>query len=162
MTTSVVWAAERHFEPVETSPGQARDFVTSQLLRHDLAYLADDVRLVVSELVTNAVIHAATPTHVRLEELSFCVKLTVSDDSVDMPVRRLSSRLTSHDEGGRGLWAVDACSADWGTDLAGSEGKCIWALFAVRPTSSWVTSTAHGESHRLQGSPQEPQVAPST
>jgi len=41
--------------------------VTRQLVDHRLAYLVDEVRLVASELATNAVVHAATEFTVVLE-----------------------------------------------------------------------------------------------
>ena len=72
------------------------------------AYLLDDVRLVVSELVTNAAVHARTRIRVKIEEMAFCVKLTVYDQSADVPVRSLASRVGADDESGRGLWIVDA------------------------------------------------------
>jgi hypothetical protein len=74
---------------------------------------------------------------VRIEELPFCVKLTVYDQSLDLPLLSLAGHVLAEADGGRGLWLVDACSADWGTDLVG-DGKSIWVLFAVRPESSWV------------------------
>jgi hypothetical protein len=57
----VVWAAERQFAPTTTSPAQAREFAARELLRFDRAYLVDNVRLVVSEVVTDAGVHARTP-----------------------------------------------------------------------------------------------------
>ena len=138
MTAQVVWANEVQFAPTTTSPAEARDFVALHLSRHELGYLVDDVRLVVSELVTNAVVHARTPLMVRLEELLFCVKLTVYDECADRPVLRLEQRVAPETEGGRGLWITDACSADWGANLGNGAGKSTWALFGVRPRSSWV------------------------
>jgi hypothetical protein len=89
----------------------------------------------VSELVTNAVVHAGTSIRVRIEELPSCVKLTVYDGSVARPVLRLSTRISDETESGRGLWIVDACSSDWGTDLTDGEGKAIWARWPCGPTS---------------------------
>ena len=136
MSFSAVWAYELQVAPAPTSPAQARRFAERHLIQHDLDYLIDDVGLVVSELVTNAVVHARTRIRVRLEELLFCVQLTVYDQSVDLPVPRLAGRVSADEEGGRGLWIVDACSADWGTDLGGEEGKGTWAMFAMRPKPS--------------------------
>lgn len=133
MTTQVGWAAEAQFAPDRTTPAKARALVERCLTEHDRQHLVDDISLVVSELVTNAVVHARTPIRIRLEEMPIYVKLTVYDESVNLPVLSLASRVLSESEGGRGLWLVDACSTDWGTDLAGSQGKCIWALFGVSP-----------------------------
>jgi anti-sigma regulatory factor (Ser/Thr protein kinase) len=121
-----------------TSPAEARSFVELHLTQHELSYLVEDIRLVVSELVTNSVIHATTEARVRIEQLPFCVKLTVYDESAELPVLRPESRTADHAEGGRGLCIIDACSLGWGADLDRGSGKSLWALFAVRPESSWV------------------------
>ena len=141
MTSPTAGADERTFAPEATSAAEARGFVRGYLQARDLHYVLDDVCLVVSELVTNAVLHARTPVRVRIEEMPFCLKLTVYDEAVDLRVLSLRDRLNADDEGGRGLWIVDACSADWGTEFVGEHGKCTWALFAVRPKSSWIYDT---------------------
>lgn len=140
MTASpVAGANETQFAPEAASPARARDFVERYLNQRDLPYLVDASCLVVSELVTNAVVHARTPIRVSIEELAHFVKLMVYDESADLPVLSRAGRV-GIDESGRGLLLVDAVSEDWGIDLAGDEGKCIWALFAVRPRSSgWRT-----------------------
>jgi len=84
--SQTVWADEVKFAPVLTAPADAREFVDRHLTHHKLPYLVEDIRLVVSELVTNAVVHASTRVRVRLEELPFCVKLTVYDESDDLPI----------------------------------------------------------------------------
>jgi anti-sigma regulatory factor (Ser/Thr protein kinase) len=57
--------------PSATPPAEARAFVELHLTHHELRYLVDDIRLVVSELVTNAVVHASTPVKVGIEALPF-------------------------------------------------------------------------------------------
>jgi anti-sigma regulatory factor (Ser/Thr protein kinase) len=94
-----------------------------------LAYLVDHIQLVASELVTNAVVHARTPVRVRIEELPSCVKLTVHDGAADLPVLRLERRTSADAENGRGMWVIDACSAEWGSDLRLGSGRSTWALF---------------------------------
>lgn len=132
MTAQCVWADEVQFAPASTSPAAARDFVERLLMHHELAYLVDDIQLVVSELVTNAVVHARTPVRVRIEELPSCVKLTVHDGSADLPVLCLERRTSADEENGRGMWIIDACSAGWGSDLGSGSGKSTWAVFGVR------------------------------
>ena len=138
MTVQVVWSSGVDFLPETRSPAQARDFVTRRLAEHELAYLIEDVRLVVSELVSNAVAHAQTPIRVSVAELLFCLRLTVSDDSADLRFIPPARQVDGDAEGGRGLWVTEACSYDWGTDLGSAGGKAVWALFPVRPKSSWV------------------------
>lgn len=136
MISPVAGANEMQFAPEATSPAQARDFVQRYLKARDLPYMVDAICLVVSELVTNAVIHARTPIRVRIEATPFYVKLTVYDQAVDLPVLNRANRVDADDESGRGLWIVDACSEDWGTRLVGDQGKCTWASFAVGTKSS--------------------------
>jgi anti-sigma regulatory factor (Ser/Thr protein kinase) len=124
---------EDQFAVATTSPAMARAFVKRQLTHHDLLHLVDDICLVVSELVTNAVIHASAPVCVRIEALLHCVMLTVSDGSADLPVLWLERRVPNEADGGRGLWLIEAVSSDWGTDLGRSGGKSTWAQFGVSP-----------------------------
>src|SRR5687768_8027247 len=98
MTSQAVWSNEMRFAPASTSPAEARAFVERHLAHHELRYLVDDIRLVVSELVTNAVVHAITPIRVKIQELPFCVKLTVYDESADVPVLRLDQRIADDAE----------------------------------------------------------------
>ncbi len=109
------------------TPSVARDFVTGHLQRHDLRPLVDDVRLVTSELVTNAVTHARTPVTVTVEQDAAVVTITVQDGS------SLGPRVPPEDlwaASGRGLMLVAALSLDWGV-LSGSGGsKSVWASFA--------------------------------
>jgi hypothetical protein len=103
---------------------------------------------VVSGLVTNAVVHPRTPVRVRIEEVSLCVKLTVHDQSADLPVQNLADRKADDDESGRGLGIVDACGAEWGTELAGDEGKCTWALCGPGPHGCTTRSCGQMSSER--------------
>ena len=140
MTELVVWSSDVHLSPKMTSPAHARDFVGQRLAEHGLTYLIDDVRLVASELVTNAAVHARTRIKVSVAELLFCVRLTVFDDCVDLLVRPTAGGPDDDAEGGRGLWITQACSSGWGTDM-GHGWKSVWALFPVRPQSSWIEAS---------------------
>src|SRR3954454_17297981 len=130
MASQVIWSQEAHFSPDHTSAARARVFVGSQLNAHELGYLIDDVELVVSELVTNVLVHAHTAVSVTLEELLFCVRLTVHNGS-SAPAMIKTARPT--DEGGRGLFIVDRCTEDWGIDTAGNRDRHVWALFEMEP-----------------------------
>ena len=90
--------------------------------------MAEDLRLVVSELVTNAVRHARTSSTVVLERSGPSLTLTVRDCSPSLPL------LTTRDSmagGGRGLGIVDVLSRDWGVTSALGESKSVWAAFAL-------------------------------
>jgi anti-sigma regulatory factor (Ser/Thr protein kinase) len=93
------------------APGVARTFVEQQLSEttHDRA-LADDVVLVVSELVTNAVRAGASTIHVTLDATAHRVVLVVDDDASGWPT------LMDADNdavGGRGLSIVEQLADEW-------------------------------------------------
>ncbi|MGF1431806.1 ATP-binding protein [Kitasatospora sp. LaBMicrA B282] len=133
----------------------ARDFTRSTLNRWDLDGLFDDVALVASELVTNALRHAigrpvaadlpggfpvqATgaralepadgrlPIRISLVHRGPQVVCAVSDPSCAGPVTREADFVA---ESGRGLHLVDSFSRSWGWHpLASGAGKVVWALF---------------------------------
>ena len=58
MDVTVLWPHRTDLPGEPASVRQVRDFVCSRLLEHHLPYLVDDMRLVVSELATNATRHA--------------------------------------------------------------------------------------------------------
>ena len=108
----------------------ARDFVTQHLIEHDLSYLGEDVRLVTSELATNATLHARTPFTVSLQELVRGVLLTVQDGSPSTPERVEAQVMDTH---GRGLLLVDQTSHDWGVTGGPGGSKSVWASFVTQP-----------------------------
>ena len=109
--SSIIWFETLFIAPETTSAREARDFVCTHLTRHDLLYLVDDIRLVVSELVTNAVVHAQPPVILYIHEQRGNLLVTVSDKSPELPVVP-PHRLT--DSGGRGLAIVGQVSREWG------------------------------------------------
>lgn len=113
--------------PAEPSSAKlARDFVCLHLVAHRLQHLVDDVRLVVSELATNAVSHAHTPFVVTLSSASGTVRLAIQDGSAAAAVRSAPDLLGL---GGRGLMIVDLLSQEWGTSTDAQGYKSVWASF---------------------------------
>ena len=122
------WTYESEFVAEAASAAAAREFISGHLLHHGLSYLVDDVRLVVSELATNALVHARTPFTVTLAEGHRSVLLTVRDGSPESPVRVAASVL---DTGGRGVSIVSRVSSHWGVTAAVDirHAKSVWASF---------------------------------
>lgn len=127
--TKLLWSYQAAFEATPVSASQARSFVVQHLVDHRLEYLVEPVRLVTSELATNAVVHANTAFIVTLEARDDVVLLTVRDDSLSLPARRTAQVM---DRTGRGLEIVDIVSLDWGIDTDSAGSKAVWASFAVR------------------------------
>lgn len=123
------WSHRAAFDASPRSASLARAFVVRRLTEHRLAYLVEPVRLVVSELATNALVHAHTAFVVTLEARDGVVRLSVRDDSLSLPARRAAQVL---DATGRGLEIVDIVSADWGIDTDAAGSKEVWASFPVR------------------------------
>lgn len=114
-------------EPVSAS--KARDFIRQHLVAHDLGYLVEDVRLVVSELATNAMVHARTPFVVTLSGMDGVLLLDIQDGSPSVPARAASNVM---DMGGRGLVLVELLSREWGVTANADGSKSVWASFATR------------------------------
>ncbi|MDH6579795.1 ATP-binding protein [Kitasatospora sp. MAP5-34] len=118
------------------SAGAAR-----RLLRDFLADMAGGElfaevgELLLSELVSNAVVHARTPPgrliRVRLEFAPGQLRVEVHDASGVRPVVRPAG---GDDECGRGLVLVRALAAAWGVcPREGGVGKAVW--FLVGPSA---------------------------
>ena len=129
MPTTVPWSHELELMALPLSVGGARGFVTDVLTEHELAVLVDDVRLVVSELATNALVHARTSFTVKLRTgLGQAVVLEVRDGSRSGPASVATTPLATT---GRGIAIVDALSQAWGVDEYKGGGKSVWAVFPV-------------------------------
>jgi len=128
-----MWSHETELAAVASSACLARVFVSGHLSAHELAYLVEDIELVVSELATNAMVHACTPFTVILGACEDTVSLRVRDGSHLSPTLVGARAL---DTSGRGLVIVQALSRDWGVTAHASGGKSVWAEFEVRGISS--------------------------
>jgi anti-sigma regulatory factor (Ser/Thr protein kinase) len=124
----IVWTHEDSWEAAPASVALARGFVTSHLERHDLLRILNEVRLVASELATNAVRHAQTPFSVSLAQDGTHVRLAVRDGSARLPLPAQPDALAL---GGRGLFMVATYSTAWGVTPEPGGGKSVWATFTA-------------------------------
>ncbi|GHJ39585.1 ATP-binding protein [Streptomyces sp. TS71-3] len=112
----------------------ARDF-TRQALRAwgwlpasgaDQRAAAEDVLLVVSELVTNACLHAEGPEELWLGCDRKVLRIEVSDRGAGQPAPRTPHRAGR--PGGHGMFIVQRLCLDWGViRTPGLPGKTVWA-----------------------------------
>ncbi|GAA1690322.1 MULTISPECIES: ATP-binding protein [Streptomyces] len=117
---------------------RARDF-TREALRDwgwlpaataDHRAAAEDVLLVVSELVTNACLHAEGPEELRVSCNAKVLRLEVVDLGTGTPAPRTPHRAGR--PGGHGMFIVQRLCLDWGVvrNVEGS-GKTVWAELAA-------------------------------
>lgn len=87
----------------------------------------DDLLLCVSEVVTNAVLHAGTPKHLSVRPVGDVLLVEVADGDPRLPARRPHD-LTSAT--GRGLHFLDDLTVRWGARPT-ADGKVVWFEFAL-------------------------------
>jgi DNA-binding NarL/FixJ family response regulator len=118
-----VIATERERLPPELQSARAaRKFVSRVLAAWDCSELEDSVLLLVSELVTNAVVHAHTDVEVVLRLRPDRLRVEVVDSASDYVHRRDA---TSDEQSGRGMALTEALASAWGIDALVA-GKCVW------------------------------------
>jgi anti-sigma regulatory factor (Ser/Thr protein kinase) len=112
---------ERRFPARPESARAARNFVLSTVMTGEEEA---EMRLstLVSELATNAILHARTPFKVRVEHDGSTIRVAVSDESPEAPAKR--SYGPEHPTG-RGLLIVESFADRWGVVSEG-EGKTVW------------------------------------
>ena len=109
--------------PDRTAPARARHFVADAMRasRCDEARIPD-ATLLVSEIVTNAVLHARSATRCSIDIDDGVVRVSVWDASAARPrVRTYTPDAVT----GRGLVLVERIASRWGVDME-RDGKSVW------------------------------------
>jgi len=111
------------------SASSARRLIELAVAGTPLESLTDEALLLVTELVTNAVVHAGTAVELTIEARADGLRVEVLDRSPGtLPLIRESPEDIR--EGGRGIFLLDVLSTEWGTrHFVG--GKAVW--FLLRP-----------------------------
>lgn len=123
-------AARTHLDAVPDSAGAARRFVQDVLAAWDCDDPDGTAVLLTSEVVSNAVRHAA-------DELGIDLRLDLADDVLRVEVHDGGAgdpqlQHPPHGSlGGRGLLLVDALARRWGADRD-STGKVVWFELQAR------------------------------
>jgi anti-sigma regulatory factor (Ser/Thr protein kinase) len=106
---------------VPEGPARARRFVRESLAGYP-EHVIETAQLLVSELVTNAVIHGEPPVRIELDIEPPGVSVSVRDRGEDAPVLREPTQAGEH---GRGLHIVRCLADEWGVERE-MEGTCVW------------------------------------
>jgi anti-sigma regulatory factor (Ser/Thr protein kinase) len=104
------------------SVSSARRFVRERVLELGATAAIDDAETLVSELATNAVLHARTEYTIQVTRSNGLIRVRVHDLSAVQPrERHYGVDATT----GRGIRLVTALAVDWGIDPE-EPGKAIW------------------------------------
>ncbi len=127
MTAALEVCLDFESDPALVRP--ARSFVARTLRQWELDAFVDDAQLVVSELSSNAVLHARTEIRLTLRSDGVgWVRIEVQDHNSRMPTQLACPEDATS---GRGLAMVEHVAASWGVARDG-DGKTVWAELGER------------------------------
>ncbi len=115
-------AVDLMLPPEATSAGEARRLLRDALDGVVVEDSMDAAQVAVSEIVTNALVHAGTPMHLRVLLGTPGLRVELGDGSPHLPHRRDYSAVAST---GRGLHVVGEVVDSWGAYPSG-DGKIVW------------------------------------
>ncbi|KII00440.1 protein phosphatase [Streptomonospora alba] len=125
-------AARREFSPTPGTAAEAREFVRDTLSEWSADQSADDVVLLVSELVTNAVVHAESILELVVRRLPGAVEVVVADRVPERAVPQAgplsvdtSPSADPGRSGGLGLALAGAIATSWGVSYS-KDDKAVW------------------------------------
>ncbi|KPI20523.1 serine phosphatase [Actinobacteria bacterium OK006] len=103
---------------------RARRFLREWLSAWNLEALDDEAQLLLSEIVTNALVHADSDVDLRIRRYPDYLRVEVRD-SDPHPAINVGSPGEDQAEGGRGMMIVSALASTWGNSPSG-RGKTVW------------------------------------
>ncbi|WP_421733895.1 ATP-binding protein [Cellulomonas sp.] len=115
-----------HLVAGRSSISTGRDWIATEALLGGLAAIrAPLLKLLSSELITNAVLHgpALGEVTIRVRDVDGQIRVEVDDESSSPPQLRAADPAAV---GGHGMWLVDTYATRWGCDLRGPDGKTVW------------------------------------
>jgi anti-sigma regulatory factor (Ser/Thr protein kinase) len=113
---AAIGTARTRLEPGRTAPALARRFAREVLAGHGAgSELLDRAQLLISELVTNAVVHARSPVWLSVTATDAAVHIEVEDQGGGRVARRRPGDLRGLNAG-YGLWLVDSLADSWGVE----------------------------------------------
>ena len=141
--------------PISSSASAARRIIESAIDDTPLARVIDEALLLVTELVTNAIVHAGTDIELHVQTTLDALRVEVVDQSAGllalMPPNPSETR-----EGGRGLLLLDALADEWGTRHFGW-GKSVWFTLGSAALPQQATQESPQESSLNRGHERAPE-----
>jgi anti-sigma regulatory factor (Ser/Thr protein kinase) len=114
--------------PDPASARACRRFLLARLEEWGIDAVADEAVLLLSELVTNAVLHAGTEIEVEVRLSGKVLHVEVRDGSPTLPTTRRYSALSGT---GRGLAMVATAARSWDAEALPTGGKRVWFELAA-------------------------------
>lgn len=119
--------------PTPASVAVARRQLASFCTRNDLRVHLDTAILLISELVTNAVVHGQGNVVISMGLSGKGLRVDVSDGSPDLP--HLDPAPQANRRTGRGLFLVDSLASSWRHEVHPRHGKTVtFTLDEYAPT----------------------------
>jgi anti-sigma regulatory factor (Ser/Thr protein kinase) len=126
---------------IELAADVASCSTARRFVRETLAQADDDLRanasLLISEIVTNAVLHASGPVTVEVQQKGNAYRIAVSDRSRTPPTEK---GYRTDDATGRGLQLLECLAAAWGWKPTRT-GKVVWFDLPVPVNGSLSSGT---------------------
>lgn len=144
--TSTDVGHSRDLDPVPESARAARRLVLESLAEVGRSDLAEVAGLLVSELVTNSIVHARTAIGLDVVVGAGGLRVSVRDGSPNLPVPRHYGRSATT---GRGLELVELLADRHGTTGDGNGGKTVWFELGTPDATDDLASDARPDAAGL-------------
>ena len=132
-------AVDQMLPALPSSAGEARRLLRDALPGGASEEAVDAAALALSEIVTNALVHAGTPMRLRVILAPSAVRVELADGSVHLPLPRDYSRAAGT---GRGLHMVTEVVDQWGAHHD-EDGKVVWFEITDPPPAEPSTAPGH-------------------
>ncbi len=117
--------------PGPEMPAASRELVNRACEEWGITRVRRLAELVMSELASNAVLHARTPVVVTVRLMGSCLQMSVRDGDPRLVYHPAPGAHGAHDgDHGRGLLILDAMADSWGSAPTGN-GKVVWAQVRI-------------------------------
>ncbi|MFC1412039.1 ATP-binding protein [Streptacidiphilus sp. N1-12] len=136
MNNRRAWAAIASFPPDPQNVRHARRITRTALAAWGAPDLIDSAEMLVSELVTNALLYGRGPVDLTLALTGRSLRIAVTDEGTSLPVPKEAG---ADAQGGRGLAIVELLADSWEVvvRLTGKTVTCVLTLQPTAPDPRW-------------------------